>query len=83
MGTPARALHAASTVTGVPWHAGEVCVCVCMCVCVCVCVTHHRSYNIRAQDPKGAINMPGTPGVFLYLLAMGQGVSKKENIHHW
>uniref|UniRef100_A0A7R9VKV4 ShKT domain-containing protein n=1 Tax=Chlamydomonas euryale TaxID=1486919 RepID=A0A7R9VKV4_9CHLO len=38
-----------------------------------------------AKMPGGdtAVNVPGTPGVFLYLLPLGTGQSKGDNLHHW
>jgi hypothetical protein len=43
-----------------------------------------RGMNL-AKMPGGenALNVPGTPGVFLYLLPLGSGQSKGDNLHHW
>ncbi|KAG1655843.1 hypothetical protein FOA52_008285 [Chlamydomonas sp. UWO 241] len=55
---------------------------------------HRRSFVTKFFDYWGmnlakmpgndtATNVPGTPGVFLYLLPMGSGQSKGDNLHHW
>jgi len=55
---------------------------------------HRRPFTTRFQDywgftldkmpnSKNATNVPGTPGVYLYLLTLGAGMSKADNYHHW
>ncbi|MEW5298075.1 MAG: hypothetical protein WDW36_001236 [Sanguina aurantia] len=41
-------------------------------------------FNIKKIPGSGnATNVAGTPGVYLYLLPMGAGQSKGDNLHHW
>jgi len=53
-----------------------------------------RAFNLKFQDywsfnlahmpsRDSAVNAPGTPGSFLYLLPLGAGQSKRDNFHHW
>lgn len=42
-----------------------------------------RGMNLRLMDHAGAVNVPGAPGSFLYLLPLGAGQAKRDNFHHW